>query len=179
MIDVLIHYRATIGALSTAVLIFFSEPSPGSVTIGFFLMILGAAFRAWTSGYINKNNELATDGPYSLTRNPLYFGNTIIAAGIAAAGNNWISYAMAAAYCLFFFPMLMIVEHRLLKRVFAEQYEAWCREVGPFFPKLRRVKKPSFNISLYMKNREYRVFYLTLLVTAIMVLKVLKIIRTQ
>lgn len=179
MLDFLIHYRATIGTIGTAVLIFFSRPSPGSVTIGFFLMIFGTAFRAWTSGYINKNNSLATDGPYSLTRNPLYFGNTIIAAGIATAGNNWISVAIATAYCLFFFPMLMIVEHRLLKKSFGEDYEKWSKEVNAFLPRLGRVKNPSFNISLYMKNREYRVLYLTLLVTAIMILKVLKIIRTQ
>lgn len=178
MVEFLIHYRATIGTLGTAVLIFFSQPGPVSVTIGFFLMIAGAAFRAWTSGYINKNNELATNGPYSLTRNPLYFGNTIIAAGLAAAGNNWISAAIATVYCLFFFPMLMVIEHRLLKKNFADRYDDWARQVNVFFPKLRRVKNPAYNISLYMKNREYRVFYMVLLVTAIMVLKVMKIIRT-
>jgi len=178
MIDFLVHYRATIGTLGTAVLIFFSDPTPRSVTIGFFLMILGAAFRAWTSGYINKNNELATDGPYSLTRNPLYFANTIIGAGIAVSGNNWLSLVIATTYCLFFFPMLIIVEHRLLKKTFGEAYTKWANEVNIFVPKIRRVKHPAFDISLYMRNREYRVFYLTLLITAIMVLKVLKIIRS-
>lgn len=178
MIEFLIHYRATIGTLCTAALIFFSDPSPRSVTIGFFLMLVGTAFRAWTSGYINKNTELATHGPYSLTRNPLYFANIIIAAGLAVAGNNWISVGIAVGYCLFFFPLLMIVEHRHLKKAFGERYDQWAKEVNIFFPSIRKVKNPSFNISLYMKNHEYRVFYLTLLATAILVLKVLKIIHT-
>lgn len=178
MIECLIRYRATIGTIGTALLIFFSEPNPISVTSGFFIMMAGVAFRAWTSGYINKNNELATNGPYSLTRNPLYFGNTVIATGLAAAGNNWISAAIAAGYCLIFFPLLMVVEHGLMKKTFGQQYESWAKEVNSFFPMIRKVKQPSFNISLYMKNREYRVFYLALLVTAILILKVLKIIKT-
>ena len=72
----------------------------------------------------------------------------------------------------------MVVEHRLMKKTFGQEYEEWAKEVNAFFPRIRPVKNPSFNISLYMKNREYRVFYLALLVTAIMILKVLKIIKT-
>jgi hypothetical protein len=95
------------------------------------------------------------------------------------AGNNWISVGIATGYCLFFFPLLMVMEGRHLKKTFGDDYVKWAREVSVFLPGFRKVKNPSFNISLYMKNREYRVFYLTLLATAILVLKVLKIIHTK
>lgn len=178
MVEFLIHYRSTIGTLCLTVLLYFAHPTPLSVTLGFFMMMGGATFRAWASGYIDKNNELATDGPYSLTRNPLYFGNFIIGIGIAISGHTWLSVSIALGYCLFFFPFLMVVEHRHLKRTFGTAYVEWARQVGPFFPRIGKIRKPGFNISLYMKNREYRVLYLTLFVTAILILKVLNIIRT-
>src|SRR5262245_44567857 len=44
--------------------------------IGWTLFLLGAATRWWATLYIGgtKNKVLATMGPYSLCRNPLYLG---------------------------------------------------------------------------------------------------------
>src|SRR5438874_6144411 len=53
-----------------------------------FLILLTAAFgRIWSAAYISgrKNHELVVDGPYSLTRNPLYFFSFLgyLGAGLA------------------------------------------------------------------------------------------------
>lgn len=134
-------------------------------------------FRGWSAGYINKDNELATQGPYSLTRNPLYFGNFVLGVGIAVAGNNITCYIIFLAYFLLFFPFLMILEHKRLKRKFGDKYEEWAHRSNSFFPKIKRLKKTGFNISFYMKNKEYKVLYFSLFIIAVLVLKVLKIIR--
>ena len=88
--ETLIKYRSFIGILCLIVVLWLATPNARSIFIGFFFMMIGMFFRAWSSGYINKDKELATDGPYSLTRNPLYFGNLLIGTGIAVACNNWL-----------------------------------------------------------------------------------------
>jgi protein-S-isoprenylcysteine O-methyltransferase Ste14 len=178
IVEIFIRYRSFVGIMCLIALLYLSEPSPVSVAIGFFLVVAGMFFRAWASGYINKDKELATRGPFSLTRNPLYFGNFILGAGIAIAGNNIASYVIFLTFYLLFFPFLMVYEHRRLKKKFGQQYEEWAKNSHTFFPKIKRIEDSDFNISFYMKNKEYRVLYFSLFVIAVLILKVLKIIRT-
>ncbi len=86
--EILIRYRAFVGIVCLMLVLWLAIPTPRSILIGFFIMMIGMFFRAWSSGYINKDIELATEGPYSLTRNPLYFGNLVLGCGIAVAANN-------------------------------------------------------------------------------------------
>lgn len=177
--EIFIKYRALTGIICLIALLYFAEPTAKSITIGFFLMIGGMFFRAWSSGYLNKNDTLAKQGPYELTRNPLYFGNFILGLGIAIAGNTVYTYAIFFLYYLLFFPLLMIIEHRRLKQKFGKEYEEWSRNSHSFIPKIKRVKSFNFNISFYMKNKEYKVLFFSLFTIAILILKYLKIIRTS
>jgi len=178
VIEVFIRYRSFVGILCLIALLFFSTPSPVSVAIGFFFIVAGMFFRAWATGYINKDKELATKGPFSLSRNPLYFGNFILGLGIAIAGKNLTSYIIFFAFYLAFFPFLMVYEHHRMKKFFGPQFEEWRKKTNLFFPKIKRIEDTDFNISYYMKNKEYRVLYFSLFVIAVFILKVLKIIRT-
>lgn len=177
VVEYIIRYRSFVGSICLCIVLYLAEPSPKSVAVGFFFIIAGMFFRAWSSGYINKDKELATEGPYALTRNPLYFGNFVLGLGIAIAGNNFASYLIFFVFYLMFFPFLMIVEHKRLKKKFGKEYEEWSKKSNSFFPKIKRLRHLGFNISFYMKNREYRVLYFSLIVIAIMVLKVLKILK--
>ncbi len=160
------------------ILLYLAVPNAKSITIGFFIMLGGIFFRAWSSGYINKDNELAKDGPYALTKNPLYFGNFVLGLGIALAGSSISSYIIFFVYYLMFFPFLMIIEHHRLKKKFGKEYEEWSRRSNSFFPKIKTVKDFNFNIALYMKNKEYRVLFFSFFVIAFLILKYLKIIKT-
>ena len=55
--------------------------------LSFLILTVAALGRVWTSAYISgrKNHELVVDGPYSLTRNPLYFFSFLgyVGAGLA------------------------------------------------------------------------------------------------
>jgi protein-S-isoprenylcysteine O-methyltransferase Ste14 len=177
--EIIIKHRSFVGILGLIAILYLSEPSPKSVFIGFFFIIAGMFFRGWSSGYINKDDELATQGPFALTRNPLYFGNFILGIGIAIAGNNICCYTIFLVYYLLFFPFLMVIEHKRMKKKFGKQYEEWAKKSNSFFPKIKIKKfyKQGFNISFYMKNREYKVLYFSLLVVAVFVLKVLRVIK--
>ena len=52
-------------------------------------MLPGLWLRAYASGYVKKNRELTVTGPYAHTRNPLYLGSMLIAAGFAVALLSW------------------------------------------------------------------------------------------
>ncbi len=176
-VEIIIKYRSFVGILGLLGILYFATPAPGPLSLGFFFVVLGMFFRGWAAGHINKDEELATGGPFELTRNPLYFGNFVLGVGIAVAGNNIICYAIFLVYYLLFFPFLMVIEHRRLREKFGAKYEAWAKGSHSFFPKIKRVKNRGFNISLYMKNKEYRVLYFSLFVIAVLILKVLKVFK--
>ena len=94
-LEVYIRYRAFIGMVALVAVLYLSEPSALSIGVGFFFIVFGMAFRAWSAGYILKNEELATKGPYELTRNPLYFCSFLLGIGIVIGGNNIYSYLIS------------------------------------------------------------------------------------
>ena len=53
-------------------------------SVGILLVIAGVLGRFWSILYVGgvKNAEVMQDGPYSMTRNPLYFSSTVAAIGI-------------------------------------------------------------------------------------------------
>jgi protein-S-isoprenylcysteine O-methyltransferase Ste14 len=174
MTETLIKYRSFIGILCLVVVLWLATPDVWSIFIGFFVMMIGMFFRAWSSGYINKDKELATEGPYSLTRNPLYFGNLLIGTGIAIACNNWVTALIFAVYYFSFFTFLIAIERKRMKKRFGPRYEAWAKQANLFFPKIKKINNANFNIAYYMKNREYRVFFYSLFVVAVLIVKFLK-----
>lgn len=172
--ETLIKYRSLVGIIALVVVLALAAPDVRSIVAGFFLMMLGMFFRAWSSGYIDKDRELATQGPYALTRNPLYFGNLLIAGGVAVASNRWLTALICAAYYVFFFTFLIAVERRRMRARFGARYDEWARGANLFFPRLKRIDTAGFNIALYMKNREYRVLFYSLSVIVVLVVKFLK-----
>lgn len=171
LISLLIKYRSSIASLLLFVVLYISRPTALSLSIGFFLIVSGMLFRAWSAGHINKNNELATGGPYALTRNPLYFGNFLIGLGVATAGRTLACYLIFFIYYVVFFPFLMYFEHQQLKKKFKEKYLEWYQKSNTFFPKIKRIHHSDFNISLYVRNKEYRVAFFSLLVVMVLIFK--------
>jgi protein-S-isoprenylcysteine O-methyltransferase Ste14 len=173
-VEIVIRYRSTVGIACLLIVLWLATPSAFSILAGFFLIVIGMFFRGWSSGYINKDQELATEGPYAMTRNPLYFGNLVLGSGIAVSGNNLYSYLIFLVYYLFFFSFLIFLERKRLKKRFGRQYEEWAKRANLFFPKIKKINKVGFNISYYMKNKEYRVLYFSLLIVVFLIVKYLK-----
>lgn len=167
------RYRAFIGIISLLIVLYFAKPNAKSIAIGFIFIMLGTFFRAWASGFINKNNELATNGPYALSRNPLYFGNFILGVGIAIASNQVFCYIIFAVYYFLFFPALMIMENKRMRDKFGKKYENWSKGLNSFFPGIKKIKSGGFNISYYMNNKEYKVIYFSLFIVITLIFKAL------
>ncbi len=64
-------------------------PHPAAMAWSLALVLPGLWLRAYASGYVKKNRELTVTGPYAHTRNPLYLGSMLMAAGFAVALLSW------------------------------------------------------------------------------------------
>lgn len=105
--------------------------------IGFGLVLACVAGRMWSILYVGsrKNLELMTAGPYSVTRNPLYFFSTLGAVGIGLIHGSLI---MALALGLFAWLVLATTaakEAEHLKTLFGARYDAYARATPLFWPK--------------------------------------------
>jgi len=147
-----------LGFLLAAVLIVLARPTPLTLTVGGAIALLGLATRAWAAGHIHKFEKLAVTGPYSFTRNPLYLGSFLLAAGFAiAAGVWWLALIIAGLYLSIYYPV-MRVEESDLKGRFSGEFEEFAEHVPLFFPRLTPWKKVDvgFDFQLYLKHREYQ-----------------------
>ena len=84
--------RVPLGFVTAAVFLVevARRPShPVAIAWSLALVLPGLALRAAASGTVKKNRELTVTGPYAYTRNPLYLGSMLIAAGFAVALMSW------------------------------------------------------------------------------------------
>ena len=126
--------RQGLGLLLMLVYTLLAEPDPASFIAGFVLAIAGMLVRLYASGYIMKNQQLATDGPYSLVRHPLYTGNLLMLIGFTFASGQWWAIPLSALFWWFYYPPAIEYEDRKLHGIFGEDWEHWSRSVPAVIP---------------------------------------------
>jgi protein-S-isoprenylcysteine O-methyltransferase Ste14 len=125
----------------------------GGVAIG----LVGLLLRAYAAGHLRKHRQLATSGPYAFTRNPLYLGSVLLAAGFSVASHSWISTALLVAYLAVFYPMVIRREQTELKALYGAAFVVYASQVPAFWPQLSPAIRSGerFSWALYVNNREY------------------------
>ncbi len=149
--------RVPLGFLFVIFYFWLARPSPQSLPASLVLVVPGILLRGYASGYVKKNAELATTGPYAYTRNPLYLGSIFIAFGFAVAARNlWIALALAILFVLIYWPVILGEEEYL--RVHFAGYSEYVKRVPRLLPRLRVHQNNAggeFSLELYRKHREY------------------------
>lgn len=166
--------RVPLGFVTAALYVFevARRPAhPAAIAWSLALVLPGLALRATASGTVKKNRELAVTGPYAYTRNPLYLGSMLMAAGFAVALLSWpLAVLLAAGFALIYIPTIAS-EEQFLRSTFPD-FEEYCRRVPRLIPRLTPAKtqttpavspqsaagNPSsqgFSFALYRKHREY------------------------
>ncbi len=84
------RWRVPLGFVLGLAYLIFCRPTVKLLVAGGGVAAAGLALRAYAAGHLAKNQQLAMSGPYACTRNPLYLGSSLIGAGLALAGGNWI-----------------------------------------------------------------------------------------
>jgi protein-S-isoprenylcysteine O-methyltransferase Ste14 len=112
-----------------------AAPVPELVAIGLAVAVVGTLVRLYASGFIVKNQELATDGAYRFVRHPLYTGNILLVIGFALAGSRWWGIPLALFFFWFYYPPAIEYEDRKLQRIFGAAWEQWSARTPALVPR--------------------------------------------
>ena len=154
--DFVARLRVPCGFAIVAAFAWFSHPDAGSLVYGLPVSLIGLAVRAWAAGHLAKNQTLAASGPYAYTRNPLYLGTLLVAAGLAMASRSAGLGALFATVFLGIYLPVIQLEEQHLRSLFPE-YASYAARVPALLPRMTPAGQPrAFQSALYMKNREYQ-----------------------
>jgi protein-S-isoprenylcysteine O-methyltransferase Ste14 len=139
-------------------------PHYAAIAWSMILVLPGLWLRGYAAGTVKKNRELTTTGPYAWTRNPLYLGSMLIAAGFALALLSWlVALVLALGFLVIYVPVIAS-EERFLRATFPE-YGEYSHRVPRLIPRIFPARQtggavPSvsaggFSPALYFKHREY------------------------
>ncbi len=162
------------GFIFAVVFVLLAKPTRASLIAGALVMLPGLLLRGLASGHVQKDKQLTTSGPYAYTRNPLYLGSLMLAAGFAIAARSWwIVAAMLLMFAVIYVPVIA-GEERYLRQTFAE-YDAYARHVPRMLPRLTRYgnQQSAYSSSRYWKHREYEASIGCVVVLGILVVKLM------
>nr|WP_218892131.1 isoprenylcysteine carboxylmethyltransferase family protein [Granulicella arctica] len=146
------------GFVFAAVFLWLARPTWHSMLWSLLLVGPGVWLRGYAAGYVRKNAELTTTGPYAHTRNPLYLGSMMIAFGFAAAAWSWIILvALAVLFTVIYLPTIRSEEEYL--RGHFPGFDAYAAKVPRLLPRLTPAPTDAaagrFSSTLYRHHREY------------------------
>ena len=150
--------RVPMGFAFAAVFLWLARPTGETLALSLLLVLPGLWLRGYAAGYVRKNAELTTTGPYGYTRNPLYLGSMLIAFGFAAAAANlWIFLALAGLFAAIYIPTIR-GEESYLRAHFAG-FDDYAAKVPRLLPRLTpaatAAERGRFSAALYRHHREY------------------------
>jgi protein-S-isoprenylcysteine O-methyltransferase Ste14 len=167
--------RVPLGFVFAAFFLWQARPAPGLLALSLLLVVPGLWLRGYASGYVKKNAEVTTTGPYAFTRNPLYLGSMLIAFGFALAARSlWIAIVLTALFAAIYIPVIRS-EEIYLRTKFAE-YEEYATRVPRLIPRLGPAAAGAgdgggFSAELYRKHREYNALMGAAAIYAALILK--------
>ncbi|MBN1593592.1 MAG: isoprenylcysteine carboxylmethyltransferase family protein [Candidatus Coatesbacteria bacterium] len=112
--------------------------------LGCALAAVGSLGRLWCSVYIGgkKTERLIVEGPYSISRNPLYFFSFIGALGVGLASETLTIPTLILVAFAVYYPSVIKAESGRLRRMYGEQYEDYAKKTPAFFPKISLLTEP-------------------------------------
>ena len=135
----LIDPRLALGWLGERVL----PDAPATWIAGLAITFAGCLFAAWAritlganwSGRVElkQDHELITKGPYALTRNPIYSGLILAAAGTAVAIGEWRC-VIGLVLVVFAFATKIRQEEKVMMQAFPDTYPAYRKRVKALIP---------------------------------------------
>jgi protein-S-isoprenylcysteine O-methyltransferase Ste14 len=164
--------RVPLGFAFAFMYVWLARPTCSSIVIGTIIAIPGLWLRGLAAGHVRKDTELTTGGPYAYTRNPLYLGTLILAAGFAAAARSWVVAGIMVVIFLGIYVPVIWSEEAFLRENFREfsEYSARVPRLLPRLPAVR-TDRGTFSWELYRKHREYNAILGTAAMVAILIAK--------
>lgn len=139
--------RVALGFLFGVATLILAKPTLPSIAIGMTISALGEAFRIWASGHLQKGREVTSSGPYRWIAHPLYFGSSIMGAGLAVACASLPVGALIVVYLSTTLTAAMRSEEAFLRGKFGDRYDQYRAGASV----ARR-----FSVAQAIANREHR-----------------------
>ena len=83
------RWRVRLGYPVALACLWLARPTPARLALGVGIAGAGLVLRGAAAGHLRKHKQLTTSGPYAYTRNPLYLGSALLAAGFLVASHSW------------------------------------------------------------------------------------------
>jgi protein-S-isoprenylcysteine O-methyltransferase Ste14 len=154
--------------------VWLAHPTRTSLLVGGLRLVPGLILRGLASGHVQKDRLLTTSGPYGYTRNPLYLGSLIMAAGFAIVARSWwIPVILLIMFVVIYVPVIA-GEERYLRQTFPD-YDDYARNVPRFVMRFTRYgnQRGTFSSERYWKHREYQAFVGCAAILAILIAKLI------
>lgn len=143
--NILFKYRSYTPLPFVFLMILFMNPTLLTIIAGFLILLIGESIRIWSVSYAGSEtrttsgvggSNLVTQGPYAIIRNPLYWGNIMMYAGIGIMSNALFPILLIVAVVYFTFQYYLIIfnEEGYLRITYKENFETYCSLVHRFFP---------------------------------------------
>src|SRR5205085_611113 len=114
----------------------FGLHDPWSAT-SILLIILGVTLRGWAASILDKSQKLATEGPYSFCRHPLYLGSFLMLLGFLVLINNPWCIAIILSVIVATYPSTIAYEESLMAQLFGDEWTVYRGRVGLLIPRGR------------------------------------------
>lgn len=115
------------------------RPGVIELSAGCVLLAAGIALNGWSAGAFRRGDVgicpfspapvLVTEGPFRLSRNPMYLGLVAIAAGLTlatgVAANAWVT----VAFAIWLNHAYVLPEERFLRERFGAAFDSYARRV--------------------------------------------------
>ena len=113
-------------------------------SLGLVLVGVASLGRLWCSLYIAgyKSSRLVTEGPYSLSRNPLYFFSLLGFIGVGLASETLLMPAILVLAFASYYPAVIRAEEKRLNFLHLESYLEYARSTPRFFPAVGKLREP-------------------------------------
>lgn len=141
--EVFFKYRDYTPIPLILLLMMVAEPGVLSASLGLFFLFLGEFWRLYSVSFIGPKSRTRTrtlgkklieEGPYGISRNPLYLANFLICFGFSCySGKLW--FVIFASF-LFYVQYHYIIrfEEEILGKEFPDTYFSYCERVPRLFP---------------------------------------------
>ncbi len=95
------------------------------------VLICGLALRGWGS----RAPKLATHGPYSMVRNPIYLGSLLLGFGMCVLIGDPLAFACCGGVFALIYLTIIPAEEKYLLHRFGPDYRDYCSHVRRFLPR--------------------------------------------
>jgi protein-S-isoprenylcysteine O-methyltransferase Ste14 len=166
--------RIPVGSIFAVIFMWLAHPTRASLVAGTLVMLPGLLLRGLASGHVQKDKQLTISGPYAYTRNPLYLGSLMMAAGFAIAARNWWIVAMMVLMFAAIYIPVIAGEERYLRQTFPD-YDDYAHHVPRILPRLTRygTQQSAYASARYWKHHEYEAGIGCVVVLAVLLAKLL------